>query len=368
MTDFNGLGTHLGNLSRSAAAQTRSISPENFTGATGQGGRSTDGAAHRAARDLGVGWKVSPYILIEPGETFELADIAGQGAIQQIWMTLAKGRWRHTILRMYWDDHPHPSVQCPIGDFFANGWERYARVDSLAVCVNPGRAFNCYWEMPFYKRARITLENLSDEKIVVYYQINYALRSCRLIPLTFTHSSGVLTRYRIKRFTPSSRISKARVSMSVRIWPGGLTMQVGGARVKSKFYMDEDEEFPTICGTGTEDYFCGAYCFDPGIMEQDVESGYETYNSAYAGLPQVICPDGVYSSQQRFGMYRWHIPDPIRFEQRLKVTMQALGWRTDKERRYLPLQDDIASVAFWYQMQPADCFPELPDKDALEVI
>jgi len=104
MTEFSGLGLHLGNLSRLSGAQTRSISPENFTGEKGKAGMSTDGPAANAARDLGQGWKVSPYILIEPGATFTLADIEGEGAIQQIWMTLARGRWRHTILRIYWDD------------------------------------------------------------------------------------------------------------------------------------------------------------------------------------------------------------------------------------------------------------------------
>ena len=87
------------------------------------------------------------------------------------------------------------------------------------------------------------------------------------------------------------------------------------------------------------------------------------------GLPQVIRPDGVYRSQQRFGMYRWHIMDPIRFETDLRVTIQALGWRTDKDRRYLPLQDDIASVAFWYQTLPAPKpLPALPDREFLLIV
>ncbi|MCW8139692.1 MAG: DUF2961 domain-containing protein, partial [Planctomycetota bacterium] len=95
---------------------------------------------------------------------------------------------------------------------------------------------------------------------------------------------------------------------------------------------------------------------------------YTEFTTAYAGLPQVIRPDGTYRSQQRFGLYRWHILDPIRFEKKLKVTMQAIGWRTDKDRRYLPLQDDIASVAYWYQTLPTAKFPELPARDYLEVI
>ena len=136
-----------------------------------------------------------------------------------------------------------------------------------------------------------------------------------------------------------------------------------------KFFMDGDTDFPTICGTGTEDYFGGAWCFG----NQDGE--YSTFSTPYLGLPQVIKPDGFYQSQQRFGMYRWHIPDPIRFEEDLRVTIQALGWRSSMlhgesfdEARYLPLQDDIASTAFWYQAEPHAPFPDLPDRDYLEVI
>ena len=85
-----------------------------------------------------------------------------------------------------------------------------------------------------------------------------------------------------------------------------------------KFFMDGDGEFPTICGTGTEDYFCGAYNFDPGSVDRTRTSAYQEFTTPYAGLPQVIRPDGVYHSQQRFGLYRWHITDPIRFEQDLR--------------------------------------------------
>ncbi|MEM6313649.1 MAG: DUF2961 domain-containing protein, partial [Planctomycetota bacterium] len=127
-----------------------------------------------------------------------------------------------------------------------------------------------------------------------------------------------------------------------------------------KFFLDDDRDHPTICGTGTEDYFCGSYNFENKDRRE-----YQPYTTLYAGLPQVIRPDGLYNAQQRFGMYRWHIPDPIRFRQRIRVTCQALGWRPDG--RYLPLQDDIASTAFWYQTLPTAPFPNLPNRDALEV-
>src|SRR5690606_9953791 len=114
MDMFNGLGLHLGNLSRLSNAQTRSISAENFTGGKGQGGRATEGFSTNASRELGPGWKVSPAIGVAPGECRELANIEGPGAIQQMWFT-PTGNWRFCILRIYWDDQPQPSVECPIG-------------------------------------------------------------------------------------------------------------------------------------------------------------------------------------------------------------------------------------------------------------
>jgi len=129
-----------------------------------------------------------------------------------------------------------------------------------------------------------------------------------------------------------------------------------------KFYMDGDGEFPTICGTGTEDYFCGSYGF---TVPKDGKYHYREFTTPYAGMPQVIQPDGYVRSQMRFGLYRWHIMDPVRFDSDLKVTMQALGWRA--EERFLPLKDDIASVAYWYQTEPHAAFPKLPSRDELEV-
>jgi hypothetical protein len=370
MTDFSGLGMNLGNLSRLSKAKSRSISPENFTGEKGAGGMSVDGPAANAARGLGQGWKVSPYVLIEPGATFTLADIEGAGAIQQIWMTLARGRWRHTILRAYWDDQEQPSIECPAGDFFACGWEKFAQVSSLAVCVNPGRAFNCYWEMPFRRRARLTMTNLSTETIYVYYQINYALTDVpedaayfhaqfrRTNPLPYKEDYTILDGVK----------GHGHYAGTYMAW--GVNNSGWWGEGEIKFFMDGDAAFPTICGTGTEDYFCGAYNFDIGTMERDpkLPPNYVEFTTPYAGLAQVIRPDGLYRSQQRFGMYRWHITDPIRFEADLRVTIQALGWRTERDRRYLPLQDDIASVAFWYQTLPTAPFPALPDADYLEVI
>lgn len=182
--NFNGLDMNMGNLYRLSNAKTRSISPENFTGEKGKGGMAdpiTDkekinqANAHHAAKTLGQGWKVNPYVNIGPNETFTLAEIEGPGSIQQIWMT-PTGEWRKTIIRFYWDDEKEPSVECPIGDFFCSGWGLYSPLSSLAVCVNPGSAFNCYWQMPFRKKCKITMENIDpNNEMRVYYQINYTL-------------------------------------------------------------------------------------------------------------------------------------------------------------------------------------------------
>jgi len=361
MATFNGLGMHLGNLSRLSPAKTRSISPENFTGEKGKAGMATEGTGANAARDLGVGWKISPCIRIQPGECRVLADIQGSGAIQQIWMT-PTGHWRHSILRVYWDGAETPAVECPLGDFFACGWGTYAQVSSLAVCVNPRSGLNCYWEMPFRKSCRITITNIAEEAMTLFYQINYTL--------TEVPADAAYFHAQFRRVNPLPYRSVYTILEGVK----GRGQYVGTylawgvnncgwwGEGEIKFYLDGDAEFPTICGTGTEDYFCGSYDFDLG-KEQ---GGYREFTTPYAGLPQVIRPDGLYSSQTRFGLYRWHIMDPIRFEQDLRVTIQALGWRSGG--RYLPMQDDIASVAYWYQTLPTAPFPPLPDRDYLEVI
>ena len=169
---YDGLSNNLDNLYRLSEAKTFAISPENPTGEKGKGGMADTGSASRASRELGRGWKVNPFITIEPGQTFTLAEIKGAGEIQHIWLTPSKD-WRLSILRMYWDANRVRSVEVPVGDFFAMGLGKYSQISSLAVCVNPGSGFNSYWPMPFREKARLTLENLNDKPISVYYQIDY---------------------------------------------------------------------------------------------------------------------------------------------------------------------------------------------------
>ena len=361
---FNALDVNLGTLYRTSKAKSRSISPENFTGEKGQAGMSTDGPARGAARDLGQGWKVSPYVRVQPKTTLTLAEIEGPGAVQHLWLTPAPlDRTRWYVLRFYWDGETEPSIECPLGDFFACGWAKYCQINSLAVCVNPGSAFNCYWPMPFRKKAKITLENIDDQQMTIYYQIDYTLSE---VP-----ADAAYLHAQFRREDPLKTKGLYTILDGVEgqghyvgtylAWEVHSTGWWGEGEIK--FFMDGDREFPTICGTGTEDYFCGSYNFD--TKNADGKGRYTEFSTPYTGLAQVIRPDGLYDAMTRFGLYRWHITDPIRFEKDLKVTIQALGWM--KDGRYQLLRDDIASVAFWYQKEPHQKFPKLPTKDELEL-
>jgi hypothetical protein len=357
-TSYDGLDNHLSSLYRLSNARTLSISPENFTGEKGKGGAATEGTGAKAARELGQGWKISPSVDIASGVTYTVAEISGSGAIQHIWMT-PTGNWRFSILRMYWDDEKTPSVEVPLGDFFALGWGKYARISSLAVCVNPGSAFNSYWPMPFRHKARITLENLDEKAMTLFYQVDYVLAP---VPAEAAYFHAQFRRVNPLSYKQVYTIvdgikGKGHYVGTYLAW--GVHNNGWWGEGEIKFYMDGDREFPTINGTGTEDYFNGSYDFENPEKHQ-----YEEFTSPYSGLVQVLKPDGLYQSQQRFGLYRWHIPDPIRFASDLRVTIQALGWRSGG--RYLPLTDDISSVAFWYQTDPHADFPKLPTKDQLE--
>jgi hypothetical protein len=355
---YDGLANGIGNLYKLSNAKTYSIGPENLTGEKGKGAMAATGSASNAARDLGQGWKVNPYIVIKPGQTLTLAEINGSGAIQHIWMT-PTGDWRLSILRMYWDDEKDPSVQAPVGDFFAMGWGKYSPLMSLAVCVNPGSAFNSYWPMPFRRKAKLTLENLDSKPMTIYYQVDYTATD---IPKDAAYFHAEFRRtnplpYK-QVYTILDNVSGTGHYVGTYLaW--GVHNNGWWGEGEVKFYIDGDKDFPTIAGTGTEDYFNGSYDFENQQTKQ-----YEPFTSPYSGLIQVIKPDGLYLSQERFGLYRWHILDPVRFSSNLRVTIQALGWQNGG--RYLPLTDDIASVAFWYQTEPHTPLPNLPDKDFLE--
>jgi hypothetical protein len=204
------------------------------------------------------------------------------------------------------------------------------------------------------------MENLDDDKMTLFYQINYTVTS---VPQDAAYFHA-----QFRRVNPVPYKDVYTIVDGINGWGHyvGTSMAWGvnnngwWGEGEIKFFIDGDREFPTICGTGTEDYFCGSY----GFANPETDR-YQEFTTPFAGMPQVIRPDGQWKTQQRFSLYRWHIMDPVRFERDLKVTIQALGWR--KGGLYLPLQDDIASVAYWYQAEPHAPFPKLPDKDYLEV-
>ena len=351
----------LNNLTQKKDIRTFSVSPENFTGEKGAGGRATlaEGSAANAARELGQGWKVNPYIILGAGKTAILADVVGQGAIKHIWITDGAKRGRQLILRIYFDGQRSPAVEAPLSDFFANAdYREFRQLSSLAICHNPYRAMNCYFEMPYFKSFRFEIENTGTTDATIYYQIDCEEK--KLSPDTlYFHAQ-------FRRVNPLPYMGVYTILDNIK----GNGLYVGtymhwGSKSKGwwgegeiKFYIDGDSDFPSICGTGTEDYFCGACCFE-------VEGKYVEYSTPYAGLHKINRTDELYKSQRYFDMYRWHITDPIYFKEDLRVTMQALGWRS--EGRYLPLQDDISSVAYWYSDNLEDVYPEFPTPNELEM-
>ncbi len=345
------MGDPFFDLALLGTGRSRSMSPENRTGEAGGGARAVEGTGRLAARDLGQGWKVSPSIVIKPDNHAVLADIAGSGVVQHFWITTHPRFWRSLILEIFWDDERSPSVRVPLGDFFCHGWSEPSLLPSLMVAVNPRGGFNCYWPMPFRNHARFVLSNVGSDEAVVYYQLDYCEDQIPSDAAYFhaqwrrSHPLPAKTNHVIVDHVQG----RGHYVGTYLAWQSNHTGWWGEGEVK--FYLDGDRDFPTICGTGTEDYFGGAWNFEqpPGQ--------YQAFSAPFSGLHQVIRPDGLYASQTRFGMYRWHLADRIHFQENLKVTIQALGWRQDG--RYLPLQDDIASVAFWYQTEPHQPWDEI---------
>jgi hypothetical protein len=243
---------------------------------------------------------------------------------------------------MSWDDDAaRPAIELPLGDFFCNGWGELALLSSEMVVVAPAGGLNSYWPMPFRHRARITLENGCGRAVPVYYQATYTEEDvpdgAGYLHTRWTHTTalGDPAVHTILDTTPGPG---RYVGTYLAIRPGAPGWWGEG---EVKFFLDGDTDHPTICGTGTEDYFGGAWNFD-------LDGTYRAYCTPYLGLHQVLPPEEIYRPDQRFGMYRWHVRDPICFERELRVTVQALGWR-DVET-YLPLEDaDVATTAWWYQ-------------------
>ena len=337
----------LGALPLLSSAKSRSISAENPDGAKGGGAREAPpGASHPAWR-LGKGWKVRPFVSLKQGDTTVLADIAGPGIINHIWMTVEAAAYRDCVLRFYWDGERTPSVECPLGDFFASVHGLRYNVNSLPVSVNPQGGFNCYWQMPFRRRARITIENQHWKEIrAFFYQVDYSLAE---VPDSAAYFHAQWRRSITTRQYPEHVIldgvrGRGQYVGTVLAWTQLSDGWWGEGEVK--FFIDGDSDYPTICGTGTEDYFGGAWCFT------------DTFSGPFLGYPLWTRDEG---DVPKHGLYRWHVLDPVRFGGDLRVTVQALGWYGDGT--FQPLTDDIASTAFWYQAEPHAPFPEMPDAE-----
>ena len=335
-------------------AESRMVSPENPTGERGKGAMAIpnpadpDLAFSNAAADLGQGWKVRPFVKVKPHDTVTMMDVAGPGSIEHIWMATApdwKGNGRSSILRFYWDGETTPSVEVPMTDFFAVGHELFARVNSAVVVVNPKSAMNCYWPMPFRKHARITFTNDSDKEVgLLTYQIDFQKTE---VPENAGYFHAQWRRKATERSHPEFTIldgvkGEGRYVGTFLSWIQQSDGWFGEGEVK--FFIDGDKKFPSLAGTGTEDYFGASYGFP------------ETYTAAYIGC--TLDHKATSEGPPKWSMYRWHIMDPIVFHQDLKITIQALGWWPN--RRYQPLSDDIAAVAYWYQREPHAPFPSFP--------
>mgnify|MGYP000637465539 CR=1 FL=1 len=335
--------------------QSRAGTGENQRGEKGRGGMARGGRKGCPS--------ISP---LRAGKTYTLLDAEGSGMVRRIWFTFPPNdpmAMRCIILRIYWDGQEQPSVEVPMGDFFGLPHGVNRDLQSEYIQVNAGTAYNCWIPMPFRKHARITVENDGEHDIAhLFYEVDYTLGDEIPEDAGYFHAQ-------FRRQNPCPMHSDYTllettgkgVYLGTVLGVRSLYTESWWGEGEMKFYLDGDTDYPTICGTGTEDYFCGSYNFENPQTHQ-----YQTFTTPYSGLCQVIRPDGVYASQTRFGLYRWHIADPVYFAEELRVTVQALGWRSGG--RYLLLQDDMVSVAYFYLDRPACALPPLGSPDELEII
>lgn len=309
--------------------ESRAITWENKTGAKGAGGEAMGGR------------KGSPAIpKIKNGETVTLMDIAGCGVIRHIWITIpdrSPAAMRNMILRMYWDGCPVPSVEAPLGDFLGMAHGRTAPMTTAYTTMTLGRGFNCYFPMPFATHARMTVTNdLPDGKDMnsFFFQIDYELRPSLPAGTGYFHA-------RFHRQNPTV-LRQDYVVLDQVQGPGLFLGCVIGVRALSeawwgegemKFYLDGDTTHPTICGTGTEDYFCAAW-------------GMDLYQTPWHGCTLNLTNE--HYKHPLVSMYRFHEKDPIYFRQSLKATIQQMGWSDKLYER----SDDWCSLAYWYQARP----------------
>ena len=359
----------MNDLTRLRTARTRSISAENPTGGKGLGAQASpgdDGSCTEAASDLGRGWKVRPCVRnIEPGQTVVLADIEGPGVVQHIWCTVLTDVHRWISWEITYDDADGPSVRVPLGDFFANGIDGCALIDSQPIAVNPKGGMNSYWPMPFRGRFRLSIRNDGPKAISeFFYQVTYSVEEVG-DDVAYFHASwarSMTSRERPEHVILDRVNGRGHYAGTYLVWNQLSNNWWGEGEVK--FFIDGDpDDAPTICGTGTEDYFGGAWGF---VMEHDRDMRPTPYSTAYLGYPQAVYDSSLKTGPRipSHGLYRWHVPDPVRFGEDLRVTVQALGWWPNG--KFQPLTDDIASTAFYYLDHPetAAALPPIEERFA----
>lgn len=321
--------------------ESRSISFENPTGEKGSGGQ--------AASNLGVGRKGMPAKWIGPGEEVTLCDIEGSGTIRHIWMTGGfkdkRLALRSMVIRGFWEGQEHPSIECPVGDFMGSANARYSAYQSAVHSSGENAAFNFWLPMPFNERGKLTLTNEGDDGITIFYQVDYTIGDKHPKELGRLHVCFL-------RENPTTLTQDFEI-LPKRTGTGRFVGAVLGIRTfeeywwgegEIKIYMDGDEEFPTICGTGSEDYVCLSY----GMQETPYLYHGCSWNR-----------DGFVS------MYRWHLPDPIYWNQECRISIQQIGYNWNNAQEGEPplyeRQDDWSSATFWYESVPDDPLPEFPD-------
>ncbi|MBM7654532.1 glycoside hydrolase family 172 protein [Neobacillus cucumis] len=363
--NFNPLFGGLSSLPLINNGRSRAVNAENPRGEKGKGGM--------ASSLLGPSRKGSPCIReIEPGSTVTLAEIDGPGVIQHIWITVTDKTdkdvyvLRDLVLRMYWDDEEEPSVESPLGDFFCNGFGRGCTVNSMPIVVNPTRGFNSYFQMPFRKKAKITIENQHAGTVpAFFYQIDYCLYDELPENTAYFHAQWNRQKITNKQedYVIVDNIKGEGLYVGTYLALTTLERYWWGEG-EVKMYIDGDDEYPTICGTGTEDYFGGAWSF---ATQKDGKTVENTYCTPFLGYPYYSAHDEVVhnfyhndDTMPQRGFYRWHVLDPIRFAEDLKVTVQQIGV---EKNGLFERQDDVASVAYWYQAEPHTPFKPLASKE-----
>ncbi len=355
----------LGSLANLKHGKSRAINAENPYGEKGMGGM--------AGSSLGPSRKGSPCLKgLSPGTVTTLGEIEGPGEIQHIWMTVTDKTQedyyvlRDLVLRIYWDGEEYPSVETPLGDFFCCGFGRECVVNSMPIVVNPTRGMNCYFPMPFNKKAKITIENQhSCEVPAFFYQIDYVLFDQEQCDVAYFHAKWnreKLTELQ-KDYTIIDNIKGKGHYVGTYLALTTLERYWWGEG-EVKMYLDGDREYPTICGTGTEDYFGGAWSFASQKNGRTIEN---TYCTQFLGYPYYSSnDDNVHNNYHnddimpQRGFYRWHIVDPILFEEEIKVTIQQIGVC---HKGLFERQDDVASVAYWYQCEPHVTYNQLLKKE-----